>query len=85
MSAIRIDPGSQGDQKSSMFNRLRFAISAIYALALIPVSAETPTTPVGVGHAKSAEAKADFTTAADPKFKQPGARKLALKALTEFP
>jgi hypothetical protein len=34
---------------------------------------------------KSDEAKADFTTAADPKFKQPGARKLALKALTEFP
>ncbi len=33
---------------------------------------------------KSEEAKADFTTAADPKFKQPGARKLALKALTEF-
>jgi hypothetical protein len=33
---------------------------------------------------KSDEAKADFTTAADPKFKQPGARKLALKALTEF-
>jgi hypothetical protein len=34
---------------------------------------------------KSDEAKADFTTAADPKFKQPGARKLALNALTEFP
>lgn len=34
---------------------------------------------------KSDEAKADFTTAADPKFNQPGARKLALKALTEFP
>lgn len=33
---------------------------------------------------KSDEAKADFTTAADPKFKQSGARKLALKALTEF-
>jgi tetratricopeptide (TPR) repeat protein len=33
---------------------------------------------------KSDEAKADFTTAADPKFKQAGARKLALKALTEF-
>ncbi len=33
---------------------------------------------------KSAAAKADFTTAAEPKFKQPGARKLALKALTEF-
>lgn len=33
---------------------------------------------------KSAEAKADFTTAADPKFKQPGLRKLALKALTEL-
>ena len=30
------------------------------------------------------EAKADFTTAADTKFKQPGARKLALKALSEF-
>lgn len=33
---------------------------------------------------KSDEAKADFTTAADPKFKQPGARKLALQALSEF-
>ena len=33
---------------------------------------------------KTDEAKADFTTAADPKFKQPGARKLALKVLTEF-
>ena len=33
---------------------------------------------------KSAEAKADFTTAADPKFNQASARKLALKALTEF-
>ena len=33
---------------------------------------------------KSDEAKADFTTAADTKFKQLGARKLALKALTEF-
>ncbi len=30
------------------------------------------------------EAKADFTTASDPKFKQPKARKLALKALSEF-
>lgn len=30
------------------------------------------------------EAKADFTTAADPKFKQPKARKLALEALSEF-
>jgi tetratricopeptide (TPR) repeat protein len=34
---------------------------------------------------KSDEAKADFTIAADPKFKQPGARKLALKALSELP
>lgn len=33
---------------------------------------------------KADEAKADFTTAADPKFKQAGARKLALKALTEL-
>ena len=33
---------------------------------------------------KTDEAKADFATAADPKFKQPGARKLALKVLTEF-
>ncbi|MGL4399201.1 MAG: caspase family protein [Luteolibacter sp.] len=34
---------------------------------------------------KSDEAKADFTTAAGPKFNQPAARKLALKALSEFP
>ncbi|MCX6873783.1 MAG: caspase family protein [Verrucomicrobia bacterium] len=31
------------------------------------------------------EAKADFTAAAGPKFKQPKARQLALKALTELP
>ena len=30
------------------------------------------------------EAKADFTTAVDPKFKQPKARKLAQQALSEF-
>ncbi len=33
---------------------------------------------------KTDEAKADFTTASDPKFKQPMARKLSLKALEEM-
>ncbi len=33
---------------------------------------------------KTDEAKADFTTASDPKYRQPGARKLALKALSEM-
>ena len=31
------------------------------------------------------EAKADFTTATNPKFKQPTARKLAQKALADIP
>ncbi len=38
---------------------------------------------LALGH--TAEAKADFTTASDPKFNQPKARKLALDALAELP
>jgi uncharacterized caspase-like protein len=37
---------------------------------------------LALGHTE--EAKADFTSAADPKFNQPTARKLAQKALTEM-
>ncbi|MEI6653134.1 MAG: caspase family protein [Verrucomicrobiota bacterium] len=39
-------------------------------------------TQLALGHADAA--KADFTTAADPKFKQPKARKLALQALADL-